>query len=302
MPKEKNTEFQGDEGNYKNKWKREFFKEIANELPITQTTANIPNVQETDKTSLHDFPRWEVLNVTPDKSQPNKNVFLYGNDALMPLQISLVNAIYKMLGWIDSGANGEKGNLIKRAGYPLVKLFFEEDKPSDIASKDFIPVQARLSWRLMDYLEYPNNLGKKLLGWEEIERLSEKIYREFQQPNNKDGYLWEKGKISYNYSDWNNGYGLKILCKTEQIGKEILNKVLSINGHNFNSNKASKSFPENDDDYREGREIMVLGEKQKAPRFRPYAKVRFKNAELLLSKRTQPVKLITRGFLERFPQ
>lgn len=298
----KNDTFQGDSTSTEGSWKRGFYKEVAKELRITQLTPDVPPLSETDKKSIHEFPRWDLIQLTPDKSRPDKSVFLYGNEALVPLQISLVNAFYEMLSWTGGGDSGG-GGLVRRSGYPLVRLFFEEDKPSNVASKDFTPVQARLSFRLMDYLEYPNNLNKEVLTWEKIERLAESIYREFQAPNDKKGYLWKKGKISYNYSDWNQGYGLKILCRTEQIGKEVLNKILRINGHRFNDIRASKSIPEKDDDYREGREITVLGEQQKAPRFRPNVIVRFRRADLVLSKRPKkPVRLITRGALERFSQ
>lgn len=298
----KDTEFGDDPSSVKSSWKKEFYKQLGSELGVTQLTPDLPTAAEVNRKELLDFPRWDVVQFTPDKSIPKQSVILYGNDALLPLQYSLVTAFAKMLTWIQDGSGYEGNALTRRAGNPLVRLFFEEDKPEDVASKDFIPVQGTISWRLMDSLEYENDLGKSVLTWERIEELAKSIYEEFQKPNDKDGYLWNKGKISYNYSDWNKGYGLKILCNKEDVGKEILDKILRINGHAFDSVKASVTRPKSQADYREGREIKILGKKKKKARFRPTATVRFKSAKMELSKSSKEIQLLAQGMTWFFPQ
>ncbi|NEP38563.1 MAG: hypothetical protein F6K35_04555 [Okeania sp. SIO2H7] len=300
-------QFEGDEGGFQGnrvpgRWKREFYGVIAKELPVVQQSPSRPSAAQVNNTPYHDFPRWNLFQYTLDKSRPDESVFIYGNSALLPLQISLLNAIREMLRW-ELGGNSFEGNgIIRRAGSPKVTLFFEEDKPEDIASKDFTPVQGKLSFRLMEYLEFSNDLSKEVLTWEIIEKLAKTIYNAFQKPNNKKGLLWRKGKISFNYNDWNKGYGLKVLCQKESEGKDMVKKILSLRGHPYETLKASKSVPEYPLDDRNGTEITVLGERQKTPRFRPNATVRFRGAWLELSKRNKPIRLITRGTLETFPQ
>ena len=291
----------GSTGNVAYGWKRKFYEVVTKELAATQLTPNKPSLQQVERIPFQDFPRWSLVNFTPDKSRPEQNVFIYGNSALLPLQISLLSAVREMLRW-DGGSDFDGNGIVRRVGSPLVTLFFMEDKPEDLPSKDFVPVQGKISFRLMEYLEFPNNLNKEVLTWEIIERLAKAIWNEFQKPNDKKGFLWHKGKISFNYNDWGEGYGLKVLCQKENEGRDLVKKILSLRGHSYSEKKASKSKSEFEGDYRDGREVVVLGESQKAPRFRPNATVRFRGASLKLSKRKSPIKLITRGTLETFPQ
>ncbi|WP_198648741.1 hypothetical protein [Cyanothece sp. BG0011] len=180
-----------------------------------------------------------------------------------------------------------KGSLDPIRKYkPQIYLYFKED--SGDVEEGYGPVEGRISFRLMD--EDSESITKTKLT-----TLANKIKTEFGVSN---GYTWKKGKEYYSYTDKEKGYQLQILAFSETEAKQLINKVLDIQGHTFSAKKFRKSS--NDDPTSAYPTIppnqSILGELVREPRLRPVATVRFQYAIANLWGRPQPIPLYDRTF------
>ncbi|GGA55963.1 hypothetical protein [Okeania sp. KiyG1] len=48
----------------------------------------------------------------------------------------------------------------------------------------------------------------------------------------------------YSYHDWSNGYQLQLLCRNKPVAKEIVSKIISIQGHTYKSKFFKNNIPE----------------------------------------------------------
>ncbi len=162
-----------------------------------------------------------------------------------------------------------KGSLDPIRKYkPQIFLYFKQD--SGDVEEGYSPIDGRISFRLMD--EDSETITKtKLLA------LANKIKTEFGVNN---GYTWKKGKEYYSYTDKEKGYQLQILAFSESEAKQLINKVLDIQGHSFQAKKFRKSV--NDDPTAAYPTIppqqSILGDLTREPRLRPVETVRFQYA------------------------
>lgn len=107
------------------------------------------------------------------------------------------------------------------------------------------------------------------------------------------GYVWNKGKTMYSYSDWELGYQFQLLCRSETEAKRVISSVLAIQVHTpnwkyFNTIKNDQEaikYPENPGTH------VVMGETLPLPQERPLVDVRFKYAYLRLDGVKKPINL-----------
>ncbi|NEQ37961.1 MAG: hypothetical protein F6K40_17500 [Okeania sp. SIO3I5] len=94
---------------------------------------------------------------------------------------------------------------------------------------------------------------------------------------------------------WLQGYQLQLLCRNKSVAKEIVNKVLAIQGHTYNSKYFNNNLPEEPEKNYPTipRKITVLGEEIEEPRYRPIADVRFQKATIWLSKWPKLITLVS---------
>lgn len=110
------------------------------------------------------------------------------------------------------------------------------------------------------------------------------------------GFVWNKGKTMYSYTDWEQGYQFQLLCKTEAEAKRIINAVHSLQFHTpnwkyFNTVKSDEEFikyPEFPGNH------IVMGEQLPLPKIRPLVDVRFQYAYVNLDGVKEPINLYDR--------
>jgi hypothetical protein len=152
---------------------------------------------------------------------------------------------------------------------PHVSLYFSEDPDQYIPERQ--PVRALISFRLMDETSASMTEAKARV-------IAQKIRTEFAASN---GYRWRKGKIIVTYRDRSKGYELKLFAYNETEAREVINKVLDIQGHTLDNeflriNESRADFPVNPGNQ------MVYGKQRPKPRRRPTTYVRFTKATLQL--------------------
>ena len=151
---------------------------------------------------------------------------------------------------------------------PQIQLFFSEDRID--VEPGYQPITGEISFRLMD--KSSENLTET-----ELTRLATKIKTEF---GSAKGFIWRKGRKLAAYTEPERGYGLKLFVRNETDARELISKILDIQGHtpnwenfNFSENQAEgTAFP-----------IVpprkqILGEQRRLPRRRPTAEVRYRYA------------------------
>lgn len=169
---------------------------------------------------------------------------------------------------------------------PQINLFFKEDL--DDVDEEFKPVEGRLSFRLM-------NEDSESITKTKLTTIANKIKTEFGVNN---GYTWKKGKNYYSYTDKEKGYQLQILAFSEQEARNLINKILDIQGHSFQAKRFNKS--ENDNPS-EAYPILppnqtILGDLTREPRRRPVATVRFQYSQANIWGRPGLIPLYDRSF------
>ncbi len=151
---------------------------------------------------------------------------------------------------------------------PQIVLYFQEDN-GDV-EEGYNPVDGRISFRLM-------NKDSETITKTDLTTLANKIKTEFVVNN---GYTWKQRKEYYNYTDKTKGYQLQILAFSESEAKQLINKVLDIQGHTFQDKKFTKSVNDNPSSAYPiiPPQQNILGELTREPLRRPVATVRFQYA------------------------
>lgn len=159
---------------------------------------------------------------------------------------------------------------VLRRTRPRVKLFFIEDLKD--VERGFQPITGEISFRLM-------NQTATTMSETEARQVGTRIKSLFGASG---GFVWKKGKELFSYTDWDKGYQLQLLARNKSEGRRIVEQVLDIQQHSpewefFNrteNEEPSTAFP-----------IVppsetILGKRQRLPRRRPIADVRFQYATL----------------------
>lgn len=179
----------------------------------------------------------------------------------------------------------------RMSGRPEVQLVFRQD--SDFRKGTNQPgyhgkdrKQGRFSFRLMN--ETSDTITKA-----ELTRIGTKIKELFGTNN---GYIWEKGKELYSYSDWTRGYHFQLLCRSKIHAKQLITTALTIQGHTpdwkrlfENENDSpTERYPENP-----GTKV-IAGDTVKLLAYRPLVEVRFQYAVVHLKESKTPITLYDR--------
>ena len=174
---------------------------------------------------------------------------------------------------------------VRRNTHPKITLYFMEDL-SDVAD-GYDPVDGQISIRMMDYDQSTIT--------EAIARThATRIKTAFSAGS---GFVWKKGKIMCSYTDWEKGYQLQLLCRTEAEGRRVVEQMLDIQNDspdwsrlNITENaEPTQSYPTIPDLDR------AYGKNRRQPRRRPIADVRFKTALLHVLGVPEPIILVDRS-------
>lgn len=214
----------------------------------------------------------------------SERIILKGNSKLLKPIITNIMALHQLIEQKDVGtilAYSNDNESVKRVGKPKVTLYFLEDTnfnkkaaPNKIA-EGRRRQEGLIRFRLMN--ETSQSFSKA-----NAEALGNRIKQVF---GSNGGFVWNKGKTLYSYTDYENGYQFQLLCRSETEAKRIITAVLSLQTHtpdwlNFNTvkndNEASK-YPETPPNQ------IVMGEAIETPRRRPVVDVRFQYAYIKLS-------------------
>ncbi|MCY7284270.1 MAG: hypothetical protein LH679_12725 [Cyanobacteria bacterium CAN_BIN43] len=220
------------------------------------------------------------------------HIILKGHSKLLRPAITGIMAMHQLLESYDIGTMYAYHNdleSVKRAGKPKVNLYFMEDStfnklaPPNNRQEGRRRLDGLISFRLMD--EKTSTFSKA-----NATTIATRIKEIFGA---NGGFVWNKGKTLYSYTDWDLGYQLQILARTETEAKRVVTAVLAIQSHTpiwkyFNivkNDEEATTYPENP-----GTQI-VMGEVTDNPRQRPLVDVRFRYAYIKLDGRTKPVNL-----------
>ncbi|BAS54924.1 hypothetical protein NIES2135_58110 [Leptolyngbya boryana NIES-2135] len=174
---------------------------------------------------------------------------------------------------------------VLRRTRPQVTLYFLEDLED--VEPGYDPVSGEISFRLMTQTSTTFSNSEALA-------LANKIKTEF---GTGQGFVWRKGKELCSYTDWDKGYQLQLLVRSEAEARTLIGKVLDLQSHTpdwefFNrieNGSPSEAFPTIPP-----RET-ILGKSRRLPRRRPIAEVRFQYATVKLAGLAKPVYLFDRS-------
>lgn len=203
----------------------------------------------------------------------SKNIILKGKSELLKPLVVEILAINQLLEQKDIGTiYGEPSTEFqaRRKFKPQVVLFFQEDEADIITG--YRAAEGRITFRV-EGEEY-NTISQA-----KAKTLATNIKTVFGAD---PGYVWIKGKELWSYSDWNKGYQLQLLCRTESHARSLAASILSIQGHTLVSKNLQ--LVKNQDEltkypYTPPQEI-IMGEQVRMPRYRPNVDVRFVKAAL----------------------
>lgn len=151
-------------------------------------------------------------------------------------------AIYELLDSKDLGTfyidpNDVPG--VKRRNHPKIVLFFQEDynlwkERCRLAGKTVNRGSGEMSFRLMHF-------NSTTITNSKLTMIGELAKAQFGGNN---GYVWDKGKILYSYSDWDNGCQFQVLSRTKTQAKTLITKALHLNELVFDNKKFNTVAPE----------------------------------------------------------
>lgn len=222
-------------------------------------------------------------------------IVLKGNSKLLMPVITEIMAVHQLLDQKDVGtiyADKSQDISVNRREKPKLVLYFLEDSDFRPTGKKSTTPHGRkrddgvISFRLMNETkETFTKANGKVLG--------QKIKEVF---GTNGGFVWNKGKTYYSYTDWEKGYQLQLLCRSKTEAKRVATATLSIKGdtpdwenlQEVTNDQENSKYPVNP-----GTEV-VMGETINKPVIRPVVDVRFQYAYVKLSKVLEPVTLYDR--------
>lgn len=170
---------------------------------------------------------------------------------------------------------------------PQIQLYFFEDLQD--VEPTYSPVAGEITFRLMNY-------SSETITPPIANTYANRIRSNFATGG---GYLWRKGRGQLCYTDQAKGYKLKIFCRTEAEGRELVDRVLDVGQDSPDWDKANYS-----ENLAEGAAYPIVppsdriyGEMRRLPRKRPIATVRFQYALLHVWGLSNPVPLVDRTTL-----
>lgn len=171
--------------------------------------------------------------------------------------------------------------------HPQITLFFTQDQ--DSVPDDLTPIRAEISYRLMN--ETPQTMTEA-----KARAIGNEIKNTFGVSG---GYRWRKGKYQCSYTDQSKGYFMRINAYSEAEGREVIQKVLSLNEHTLDNDFLKISPPNGPTTDVTGTQF-VYGKNRRKPRKRPIGYVRFRYAQMDLHGLPEPIMLVDRtGYYKR---
>jgi hypothetical protein len=164
---------------------------------------------------------------------------------------------------------------------PQITLFFEETK-TDAKTAKRKQHRIQTSFRLMDQTS-ENITDAKIIEYKNA------IKTQFPAT-----YKHQTGVNKYSYIDKPKGYQSIIASDTREHAKELLTKVLAIQGHTLDKSLLSESIYA-EKDFSASPTKTILGVEYKQPKKRPTALVRLIRAELKIHGKPDDI-LLYRGF------
>lgn len=222
-------------------------------------------------------------------------IYLKGTpDQLKPIIMQLM-AMHQLVESKDIGTfygSLDSRDTVRRKGKPKVTLYFLQDSnynrqaPRNNIYEGRRRQEGIIRFRLMD--ETTQSFSKA-----NGTALGTKIKQVFGANN---GFVWQKGKTMYSYTDWERGYQFQLLCKTETEAKRIITAVHSLQSHTPNwqyfntvkNDQEASKYPENP-----GNQV-VMGETMPITQLRPLVDVRFQYGYVSLDGVKEPITLFDR--------
>ncbi|MEG3436391.1 hypothetical protein V0288_04600 [Pannus brasiliensis CCIBt3594] len=151
---------------------------------------------------------------------------------------------------------------------PQITFYWLE--PEDEIEYGYRPIEGTFSFRLMGETSETITLAK-------LRTIATAIQREFMTGTK---FVWKRGKQLYYYGEKDKGYQLQMLSRDEENVKELIRRVLAIQGHtpDWENLSIGKSGDENRKYPQTPRTIRVLGKSRKEPRKRPNVNLLFSRA------------------------
>jgi hypothetical protein len=225
----------------------------------------------------------------------NDRIILKGHSKLLKPIITEIMAFHQLLEAKDVGtiyAYHNDLNSVRRVGKPKLTLYFLED--TDFVKKA-VPNKRYEGLRRKDGLIRVRLMDETTQSFSKANAtaLANKIKAVFGV---NGGFVWNKGKTMYSYSDWELGYQFQLLCRSETEAKRIVTATLSLQSHspdwkNFNTvknNEEALKYPENPGNH------IVMGETLPLPQERSLVDVRFQYSYVNLDGVKEPVDLYSR--------
>lgn len=223
-------------------------------------------------------------------------IYLRGTPKELRPVITALMGQYQMLQNLNiEGGGGYSNDLesVKRVGKPKVHLYFLEDSdynkrtPIKNVNEGRKRLDGVIRFRLMN--ETTQTFSKA-----NATALGNRIKQVF---GSNGGFVWKKGKTMYSYNDWEQGYQFQLLCRSVLEAKRIITAVLSLQNHSADWKNLNEV--KNDQEALKYPEVpgthLVMGELQQSPRVRPLVDVRFRYADVRLSKVITPINLYDRS-------
>ena len=222
-------------------------------------------------------------------------IYLKGSPKELKPIIMGIMAMHQLLDQKDVGTIYAYTNdleSVRRVGKPKVTLYFLEDSnynkkaPRNNVDQGRRRQEGVIRFRLMDETTQTFTKGNGT-------NLGNRIKEVF---GSGTGFVWNKGKTMYSYTDWERGYQFQLLCKAETEAKRIITAVHSLQFHTpnwkyFNTVKNDEEFikyPEFPGNH------LVMGEQLPLPKIRPIVDVRFQYAYVRLDGVIEPITLYDR--------
>ena len=150
---------------------------------------------------------------------------------------------------------------------PQIMLFFSQDAGS--VPEGASPTSAEISFRLMNETSETINPAEALA-------LGNKVKTVFGASG---GYRWRKGRVKVSYRDLQRGYRLLLWAYSESEAREVIGKVLDIQGHPFDDDFLTVSETRKEYPTQPGTQF-IYGKTRRKYTEKPISYVRFRYAAL----------------------
>lgn len=267
----------------------------ADGKPYGDERSNRPKIHELNQPELAKARGWRIVDFYPERNTKDEFYRVSGTPSEIRLILQLLRHTREIVQRFGGGEEGDSKGFSEAkllSGWPEIHVKFYQRKLKPGQKR---PLETVLSVALIGYSEVQNEPNSKNLSIADLRKFKLQIENLFYP--NKQPFILERGKETWSYQKWREGYSNWFPARNRQSAINVYQKLVQIKNDPFDplavfqgkADQESVKYTETP------QKIMVLNEEKELPVYRRTVDLEFWQAWMRFPKSRQKIMLVSRS-------